>query len=104
MNANHCHILTALAREDLHGLGIVRAVLGLTDGAVRLWPATLYGSLETMADEGLITELTGDTAPEGVSAQRRYYRITQQGRDALRGEAHRLARLATVALDRLGGA
>ena len=95
------HILSALANEDLHGLGIVRNVLDQTDGALRLWPVTLYGALENMADEGLIRELIDGELPEGVSARRRYYRITQKGRETLRMEAHRLASMASAALERL---
>lgn len=95
------HILVALAARDLHGSGIVRDVLELTGGQLRLWPATLYGSLDEMHEEGLIRELTGDERPEGVSDRRRYYRITAQGRAALREEAARLASLADTAMERL---
>lgn len=98
---NWYHILVALAQEDLHGLGIVRSVLDQTEDAVRLWPATLYGSLESMSEEGLIAELEGREHPDGVSSQRRYYRITEAGRDALRAEARRLQRLAAMGLRRL---
>lgn len=95
------HILTALAEGDLHGSGIVRTVLEQTDGELRLWPATLYGSLDEMDTEGLIEELTGADHPEGASERRRYYRITRRGRSVLREEARRLASLAGTALERL---
>lgn len=95
------HILAALAERHRHGSGIVRDVLEQTDGEVRLWPATLYSALEELAGEGLIVELTGDDHPEGVSARRRYYRITHEGRGALHREAARLASLARIAVSRL---
>lgn len=98
------HILAALAERDLHGSGIVRDVLAQTDGDVRLWPATLYGSLEELTDEGLIVELTGAAHPEGVSGRRRYYRIAPEGRTVLREEAARLALMADMVLQRLGEA
>lgn len=101
LKPNWFHILTALAERDLHGSGIVRDVLDQTGGEVRLWPATLYGSLEEMADQGLIQELTGDEHPDGASERRRYYRITPEGRSALRRHAARLASLAGTALERL---
>ena len=104
MKANWFHILTALAEQDLHGLGIVRNVLDQTTGRLHLWPATLYSTLEALAEAGMIREVDGDELPAGVSAQRRYYRLTDEGREALRGEAHRLAGLASVALERLGRA
>ena len=98
------HILVALADRDLHGSGIVRDVLDRTDGALRLWPATLYGTLDRMADEGWITELTGEDHPDGVSERRRYYRITSEGRTLLAREAGRLAEMAGTARRRLGEA
>ena len=42
------YILLALADGDRHGLAIARDVQSLSDGAVRLWPATLYGSLDEL--------------------------------------------------------
>lgn len=98
------HILVALAGRDLHGSGIVRDVLEQTDGALRLWPATLYGALDDLETDGMIQELTGDERPEGVSERRRYYRITQAGRRVLTREAARLVEMAGVAQRRLGTA
>ena len=43
------YILVALAADDRHGLGIAREVLALSDGRIRLWPATLYGTLASCA-------------------------------------------------------
>jgi hypothetical protein len=56
---------------DLHGPTIVRTVLEHTGGEVRLWPATLYGSLEGPAEAGLVRELGEGEVPDDVSAQRR---------------------------------
>jgi len=97
------YILLALAGDDLHGSGIVRSVLEHTEGELRLWPATLYGALESMLDRGLISELSDDDRPEGQSERRRYYRITDRGRSSLSVETERLARLVTTARESLGG-
>jgi len=80
------HILLSLAEGDLHGYAIQRAVLDRTDGAMRLWPAMLYRSLATLADEGLIasTEVPADDAPD---ERRRYYSLTPSGRQRLKAEA-----------------
>jgi DNA-binding PadR family transcriptional regulator len=94
------HILVALGERDLHGSGIVRSVLDQTDGSLRLWPVTLYSSLEGMAEEGLIRELRGEDHPEGVTERRRYYTIEARGRAILRSEGLRLAALAELALKR----
>ena len=107
MKPNTFHILVALTGEDKHGLAIVRDVLEQTDGATHLWPATLYGALEQLADEGLIEELgSRGEHPAGESERRRYYRLTRDGRAAVTAEVKRLERLAAVARGRLalGGA
>ncbi len=89
-------ILLALAAEDRHGSGIMRAVLDQTGGTVRLWPVMLYNSLEQMTDAGLIHEVAGNDRPT-ESERRRYYRITRAGRKALADDAERMANLAKAA-------
>ncbi len=103
LSRHRFHILVALAGEDLHGSGIVRDVLGQTEGVLRLWPATLYGTLDEMESSGHIRELKGADRPAGVSERRRYYRITREGRRVLSTEAQRLAAMAGVAEQRLRG-
>ena len=98
------HILTALAGNDLHGSGIVRDVLAQTGDHLRLWPATLYGTLEELERDSLIVELKGDRRPEGTSERRRYYRITPVGKAVLQAEATRLGSMVDIAIDRLAGA
>jgi DNA-binding PadR family transcriptional regulator len=87
-------ILLALAAEDLHGYAIMRQVEEQSGGRIRLGPGTLYGSIQTLLEEGLIDELDpGDTARE----RRRYYRLTAGGRKMARAEAERLADLVRMA-------
>lgn len=104
MPAHRFHILVALAGGDLHGSGIVRDALDQTAGALRIWPATLYGALDDLETAGLIRELGEDERPEGASLRRRYYRITRAGRTALGRETRRLAAMVGTAQERLGGA
>ncbi len=94
------YILLALSGRDLHGSGIARAVLEETEGELRLWPATLYGTLELMARDGLIEELEEGERPE-ESEKRRYHRITRLGKKALARETERLARLVKTARQNL---
>ena len=101
MKRNWFHILMALADHDCHGSDIVRDVLEQTDGALRLWPATLYGTLEQLDRDGLILELKDELHPAGASEKRRYYRITPKGRGALDVESQSYARLASAAQARL---
>ena len=87
------HILVALADGDRHGYGIMQDVAARTDGAVRLGPATLYGSIKRMLHDGLIEELDERPDAAGDDVRRRYYRITSRGRRLAREEIGRLATL-----------
>ena len=92
------YILLALAEGDRHGLAIARDAQALSDGQVRLWPATLYGSLDELRTRKWIEELPEH--PEDESERKRYYRLTRAGRLALTDEAERLGRLARLARTR----
>ncbi len=94
------HILLALSENPAHGSGIVRHVLEQSQGSMRLWPAMLYGSLEKLAQVGLIKELP--ESPGGESGKRRYYEITEKGRAELKREAEHLANLAAMVRARIG--
>ena len=93
------HILLALADGDRHGLAIARDVQASSGGAVRLWPATLYGSLDELRLRRWIEELA--EPPDDESERRRYYRLTRSGKTVLRAEAERLGRLARLAKARV---
>jgi DNA-binding PadR family transcriptional regulator len=90
-------ILLALADHELHGLGIMKEVLDQTDGQMRLWPAMLYGSLKKMVDVGLVEETEGPAGPGADTDRRRFYAITDAGRDSLAAEVARLTRYVQVA-------
>ena len=78
-------ILLSLAERDRHGSGVMRDVLELTDGELKLWPVTLYGSLDELRDHGWIRALEGPPAgAEDDSARRRWFRITPAGRRGLK--------------------
>ena len=91
------HILLALADDDLHGYAIMRQVAENTGGSVRLGPGTLYGSIKTLLEEGLIQELGERPDAEPAGERRRYYRLTAGGRKLARSEAERLAAMLRVA-------
>jgi DNA-binding PadR family transcriptional regulator len=90
------HVLLSLADQEQHGYGIMQEVLERTDGRVRLWPATLYGTLKRLIDEDLIEESDERPAPEQDDARRRYYRLTRLGRRVLAAESERLEDLVRV--------
>lgn len=85
-------ILLALAGADRHGLAIAREVEALSEGAVRLWPVTLYGSLERLLRRGLIEELDEPgERPADESLRKRFYRITAKGCRRAAAETEALA-------------
>jgi DNA-binding PadR family transcriptional regulator len=86
-------ILVALADQDRHGYAIMQDVAARTDGAMKLSPGTLYGSIKRMLEEDLIVELDERPDPEQDDERRRYYRITRFGREVAQAEADRLTRL-----------
>src|ERR1700721_447789 len=87
------HVLLSLADREQHGYGIMQEVLDRTSGKVRLWPATLYGTLKRLIERELIEESDERPAPELDDARRRYYRLTPLGKGALSAECERLQEL-----------
>ncbi|SDH57544.1 Transcriptional regulator PadR-like family protein [Sinosporangium album] len=91
-------VLTALVDRPRHGYGIVQEVERLSEGRVHLKIGTLYGVLDRLAGDRLV-QLDREEATQG--RLRRYYRITDEGAEALRAEAARLADNARRATERL---
>jgi DNA-binding PadR family transcriptional regulator len=87
------HIMVSLAGGEQHGYGIMQDVLNRTTGKVRLWPATLYGSIKRLIEANLIEESDERPAPELDDARRRYYRLTTLGKRVLGAECERLQEL-----------
>jgi PadR family transcriptional regulator PadR len=92
-------VLTALADGPRHGYGIVREVVELSQGRVKLKIGSLYGVLDRLSADGLI-EPDHEEAHDG--RLRRYYRLTAGGRRALAEEADLRAASAHVVRARLG--
>ncbi|HTW48262.1 MAG TPA: helix-turn-helix transcriptional regulator [Acidobacteriaceae bacterium] len=96
------HILLSLAGGEQHGYGIMQDVLERTMGKVRLWPATLYGSIRRLIDVDLIEESPRRPAPEEDDTRRRYYRLTALGRRVLDAECERLQELVRTIQSKRG--
>ena len=102
LKSNWFQILVSLSDQEQHGYGIMQEVLERTGGKVRLWPATLYGTLKRLIEEELIEESAERPAPEFDDARRRYYRMTSLGRRVLVAESDRLKDLVTAAVEAAG--
>lgn len=96
LKPNWFHVLLSLTSEEQHGYGIMQEVLERTGGKVRLWPATLYGTLKRLIEEELIEESDRRPAPDDDDARRRYYRLTTRGRRVLAAESERLEDLVRL--------
>lgn len=90
------HILLALAREDMHGYGIIQEVARYSDGHYKMGPGTLYDNLKKLMDAGFVAD-----APRAKGEDRRFYTLTDGGRNALAVEVERLRRIVRDARLRL---
>ncbi len=73
-------LLGQLARGDSYGYQLNRTLSEQTGGALEFKEATLYTAFRRLEDAGAITSYWGE---EGAGARRRYYAITDAGREAL---------------------
>jgi len=85
-------ILLALVDGDSHGYAIMRHIAEQTAGRMRLSPGTLYSSIQSLLEAGLIEEMEGESED-----RRRLYRLTSAGRRCVRNEVERLEELVRVA-------
>jgi DNA-binding PadR family transcriptional regulator len=84
------HILVALADGDRHGYAIMQDVAAGTGGRMKLNPGTLYTTIRRLLEQGLVVELDERPDPEEDDERRRYYRLTDNGREMAKAEAARL--------------
>jgi DNA-binding PadR family transcriptional regulator len=96
------HVALALLDGELHGYALMRRVEELSDGAVRMGPGTLYGTLNRLVETGLIEETT-DRLPREDNERRRYYQLTANGRATALDELTRLQRLVHRTAGHLSG-
>lgn len=89
------HVLVTLTEGERHGYAIMQAVERTSDGIVRMGPASLYGTLKRLVDQGLAEELPHRPAPDD-DQRRRYYRLTDLGGRVCVAEADRLASLVRI--------
>ena len=87
------HILLALGRGERHGYALIGDVDALSDGAIKLGPGTLYGTIKRLLSEQMIEEAEERPDPELDDQRRRYYRLTASGAAAATAELDRLASL-----------
>ncbi|MBW4697703.1 MAG: PadR family transcriptional regulator [Aphanocapsa lilacina HA4352-LM1] len=91
------HILLVLSAGERHGYAIMRTVEERTAGQIRLGSGTLYPAIKRMLADGWIEEAGTRLDPALGEEQRRYYRLTDLGRQVAGAEAQRLYALVEAA-------
>ena len=92
------HILLALFGQERHGYDVMQQVKSDSQGAVKMGPGTLYGSLDRMIEAGLVTK-SNTRDPRRI-----YYKLTALGQATLRAETERLSHVTAAARRQLGTA
>jgi DNA-binding PadR family transcriptional regulator len=77
-------VLFALADGEKHGYLIMQEVKVLSDGKLQMGPATLYTTIQRLADQSFIEEVENDSR-----GRRRNYRLTRAGKQLLNAELSR---------------
>jgi DNA-binding PadR family transcriptional regulator len=91
------HVLVALADEDRHGYAIIKHVAARSDGRVTLGTGTLYGIVKRLLADGLVVESKRRPAAAIDDERRRYYRLTDFGRQVITAETERLEAMVSAA-------
>ena len=75
------YILLALVTPN-HGYAVMQEAEVVSQGTVRLAPATIYGALAALETGKLITMV-------GTEGRRKIYQVTELGKQVLREQIHR---------------
>ncbi len=102
LNPRVLSLLVVLLDGATHGYAIKQAVEEASEGRVTLDPGSLYRMISKLVDDGLITEADEVRLP-GDDPRRRYYALTDLGRDVVAAETSRLAGLLERARPLLDG-
>jgi DNA-binding PadR family transcriptional regulator len=73
--------LLALSLKERHGYELMQQVEEDSEGVLKIGPGALYGAIRQLCKAGFIEEVK-DEQPQ----RRRYYHLTQSGRQRLQAE------------------
>lgn len=102
LSATDYHILMVLAGGNLYGYAIMKAVEADSGGAVSPGIGSLYRILARLSSLGWVEEAPAprEAPTEHRGHPRQYYRLTAEGRAALRDESRRLESVLQLARER----
>ncbi len=95
--AHDFHILMSIFKDSRHGYGIIQDIASRTGGETRLGTSTLYAALKRLARTGLIGDAARPADDSSGDERRQYFLATALGREVVREEAQRIARLHRLA-------
>ncbi|GMR13009.1 MAG: PadR family transcriptional regulator [Gemmatimonadota bacterium] len=93
-------VLLSLCERPMHGYAILTDIQDRTETTVQLGAGTLYAAIRRMYMAGMVEECDPPAGEVVTDTRRRYYRITDHGREIARAEARRVLSLAELASDR----
>ncbi|MEM1178231.1 MAG: PadR family transcriptional regulator [Acidobacteriota bacterium] len=96
LRAADCHLLMALRRGEMYGYALLQAMADDSSGVVTMDIGALYRALDRLMRDGLIAESGRQDAEPSRGRPRRYYAITDFGREVLAAELVRLERLVAL--------
>jgi len=91
------YILLTLANGEKHGYEIMKQVKQDSQGQVKMGTGTLYSSLKRMLADELIEEAGERPDPALGDERRRYYRLTDLGRQTFNAELRRYTEVVAIA-------
>ncbi len=91
------HVLLAVADGETHGYRIMQEVAERSRGSVKLGPGSLYFTINRLTESGMIEESDQRPDPDLDDSRRKYYRLTEYGKDVLASELATLADIVAVA-------
>lgn len=93
-------ILAILKDKDSYGYEILKTILEKGNGLLDIKDATIYTAFKRMEKEELITTYWGD---EDEGARRKYYSITQKGKDHYFGKVKEWKEINVILNNLIGG-
>ncbi|MCL2741327.1 MAG: PadR family transcriptional regulator [Oscillospiraceae bacterium] len=93
-------VLSVLSKGDSYGYEIRKSIVEMLGGEHGMKEATLYSSYKRLEADGYVTSYWGD---ETMGGRRRYYRITDAGRELYRQNKEDLTKAQAILTRILGG-
>jgi len=97
LSAADCHVLMALARQELYGYALLQTMSKDSAGAVGMDIGSLYRALDRLLRRGLILQVEPREVAKSRGKPRRYYGLSTLGRSVLKAELSRLERFVELA-------